>query len=314
MTTAVREVQREDLRRQAPFTVRADGDDQDADGTSGDGLTLDGYGAVFDTPTVIDSWEGQFEEVIARGAFRKSLRERTPKMQFDHGHHPLIGSIPIGRITEVGEDEQGLHVVGRISDNWLMQPIRDAIAEESIDGMSFRFSVVREEWKDASGRTIKAEDVEKALWWPAGLDYDVVLPLRRTLKEVKLAEVGPVVWPAYDTTSVGVRSKLTIDLGRLRDPAERAKLARAVYLADAAERTTTTTSTTRTTDAPPADKAPDAGHPSPADAPPAAEQTTPGEHPSSTSDPANPVERAASIKARYRAVTDRVLALPSTSS
>ncbi|MGX4657096.1 HK97 family phage prohead protease [Micromonospora sp. SCSIO 07396] len=262
-----RTVYRDDLCRQSPFAVR------DADDEAGDGLTLDGYGAVFDTVTTISSWEGEFEEVIARGAFRKSLRERTPKLQFDHGYHPLIGSIPIGKITEIGEDDQGLHVLARLHDNWLIEPIRDALAEESIDGMSFRFSVVREEWRDATGKLIKADDVSKALWYPAGLDYEITTPLRRTLKEVKISEVGPVVWPAYDTTSVGVRSTVTIDLGRLRDPATRRTLARAVYLADAAERSAT--------DAPPTNQDQPSEHPATPAAPPA-DRSSSGEHPSAT--------------------------------
>ena len=41
------------------------------------------------------------------------------------------------------EIEQGAHVIARLHDNWLIQPLRDAIASESIDGMSFRFEVVR---------------------------------------------------------------------------------------------------------------------------------------------------------------------------
>lgn len=186
---------RDDLERSAAFDiVRAE--------DTGDGLTLEGYGAVFDTPTRIDSWEGEFDEVIARGAFRKSIRERTPRIQFDHGHHPLIGSIPIGAISEISEDDRGLHVVARISDNWLMQPVRDAIAEGSIDGMSFRFTVVREEWRDAAGVLVKPGELEQLLWNPGDRG-----PLQRTLKEVKVAEVGPVVWPAYDSTSVGVRAR-----------------------------------------------------------------------------------------------------------
>jgi HK97 family phage prohead protease len=186
---------RDDLERSAAFDiVRAE--------DTGDGLTLEGYGAVFDTPTRIDSWEGEFDEVIARGAFRKSIRERTPRIQFDHGHHPLIGSIPIGAITEISEDDRGLHVVARISDNWLMQPVRDAIAEGSIDGMSFRFTVVREEWRDAAGVLVKPDELAQMLWNPGERG-----PLQRTLKEVKVAEVGPVVWPAYDSTSVGVRAR-----------------------------------------------------------------------------------------------------------
>lgn len=259
-----RTVAREDLCRSVPFTlIRATGD------AGGDGLTLEGYGLIFDAVTEIDSWEGTFEEVIARGATRKSLRERTPRIQFDHGRHPLIGSIPIGRITEIGEDDRGLHVVARLTDNWLIQPVRDAISDETVDGMSFRFSIIREEWRDAAGKLIKAEDVDKALWYPSLLDYEIVAPLRRTLKEIKIPEVGPVVWPAYEQTSVGVRS-VTIDLGRLTDPEQRKTLARAVLMADAAE---------QTTDAPPTDQEPNGEHPSRGDAPPTADDS-PSEHPS----------------------------------
>ena len=49
------------------------------------------------------------------------------------------------------------------------------------------------------------------------------------------SELGPVVWPAYTDTSVGVRSKtLTIDLARLDEPEVRNKLAQAVLMADRA--------------------------------------------------------------------------------
>ena len=216
---------RNDLCRSVPFTLtRAD------DETEGDGLSFEGYGAVFNSPTRIDSWEGTFDEQIAPGAFKKSIRERTPRLQFDHGYHPLIGSIPIGRITDITEDTRGLFVQARLSDNWLVQPIRDAISEGSVDGMSFRFSVVREEWRDKDGKTVKNDELMNLLWEPGERG-----PLLRTLKEVKMPEVGPVVWPAYQDTTASVRSKV-IDLGRLSEPAQRRLLAEAVLLADAAER------------------------------------------------------------------------------
>ena len=52
---------------------------------SGDGHTLEGYAAVFDSPTRINSWEGEFDEQIARGAFNRTLNARKPVVQFDHG-------------------------------------------------------------------------------------------------------------------------------------------------------------------------------------------------------------------------------------
>lgn len=206
----------EDLCREVSFELRAE--------VEGDGLTLDGYGAVFGSPTRINSWEGCFDEEIARGAFKKSLRERTPVLQFDHGRHPMVGSIPLGAFDSLTEDDRGLHVVASLHDNWLVQPVRDAIKSKAIPGMSFRFSVVKEEWRDAAGKVVKAEDVSRLLWSSDPDDPDSIL--KRTLKEVRLFEVGPVVFPAYSDTSVGVRSRELVSL--LSDPQVRAELARAL--------------------------------------------------------------------------------------
>jgi HK97 family phage prohead protease len=148
-----------------------------------DGFTLEGYAAVFNTATRIDSWEGRFDEIVAPGAFAKTIREKTPVLQFDHGRDVATGSVPIGAIEVLREDANGLFVRARLHDNARVEPIRQAIASGAIDGMSFRFRVTREEWED--GET----------------------PVR-TIREVELFELGPVVFPAYDATSVGVRSLL----------------------------------------------------------------------------------------------------------
>lgn len=186
-----------DLERSAPFSFQRADDDAE-----GDGRSLKGYAAVFGQDTEIDSWEGAFTETIRKGAFRKTIRESRPVMQFDHGHHPLIGSIPIGSITDLREDDQGLYVEGRITDNWLMQPIRDAIAEQTVNGMSFRFEVVRDEWRDSAGKLVKPEELMDLLWMPGDRG-----PLRRELIELKCRELGPVVFPAYAGTAVSVRSR-----------------------------------------------------------------------------------------------------------
>lgn len=188
---------RDNLTRSVPFHLERADDDND-------GLTLEGYAAVFDEPTRIDSWEGNFDEVIKRGAFRKTLKERTPVLQFDHGSHPLVGSLPIGSIETAREDDHGVYVKARLHDNWLVEPVRDAIRSGAVDGMSFRFSVVRETWHD------RKDDV----------------PLRE-LVEIRSPELGPVVFPAYGGTSVGVRSEVQRILD---DPDLRAYLARAIVL------------------------------------------------------------------------------------
>jgi len=197
---------------------------------------------VFNRDTVIDSWEGKFKERVAPGSMKKTFRESPPRIQFDHGQHPMIGSIPIARLESIVEEadpdlapDGGAHVVGRLFDNWLVQPVRDAIEAGAIDGMSFRFSVVRERWEDPDGKIVRdnkalAEYMERT-WWEDVPEDEL---WTRTLLELRVPELGPVVWPAYKDTTVSVRS-VTLDLDRVtRDPDARRDLARFVFMADQA--------------------------------------------------------------------------------
>jgi len=274
-----------DLCRSVPFASRAAKE-------PGDGQTLEGHAAVFGERTMIDSWEGSFYEVIRKGAFKKTIRERTPVMQFDHGRHPLIGSIPIGAIEDLREDDEGLYVRGRLSDNWLIEPVRDAIREKSVTGMSFRFSVVREEWRDNAGKPVKSEELDTLLWSPGTRG-----PLERTLIELRVPELGPVVFPAYAGTDVGVRARSvagdvlddadlrrevrqalftgrSTDDGMPDDPDLRREVARAVLFGNTqttpAEPPTGRPADERPGKAARSTDAPPTGHPSPApkDAPP----------------------------------------------
>lgn len=228
----------EGLLRMHPFQVRAAGSER------GDGLTMDGWAAVFKRFTKIDSWEGRFWEQVLPGAMRKTFREQTPRLQFDHGTHPMIGSIPIGVIESAAEEKDpvyapdgGAHIIGRLFDNWLTLPVRDAMSTPGgISGMSFRFAVVREDWADHEGKAITSRDWLEEMLFRAWMEEwpDERLP-RRSLREVRVPELGPVVYPAYEDTSVDLRSgRVTIDLTAVRSGSadERRKLASAVLLAD----------------------------------------------------------------------------------
>lgn len=169
-----------------------------------DGRTLEGYAAVFDVATEIDSWEGSFSEVIARGAFKRTLGSgRMPVLQFDHGRDQRTGSVPIGAIGTLREDKTGLFVSARLFDNPVVEPIRQAIEGRAIDGMSFRFRVIKDTWTDNKGATVDGSELLDLLWQPGDRG-----PLTRTIQDVDLLELGPVVFPAYEATTVGVRSAL----------------------------------------------------------------------------------------------------------
>lgn len=183
--------------RSVEFRAAAANDDAPV----GDGRTLEGYAAVFNSPTRIDSWEGTFDEDISPGAFRKTLTEQKPVLQFDHGHDARTGSVPIGAFQELREDDQGLYTRARLFDNPVVEPIRQAIEGGAVTGMSFRFKVMRDEWRDKDGQPVASQDLGRLLYQPGDRG-----PLKRTIKEVQLFEAGPVVFPAYADTSVGVRS------------------------------------------------------------------------------------------------------------
>lgn len=267
--------------RRAPFAVRSAADDERSDG-----LTLDGFAAVFNRPTVIDSYEGRFREQIAPGSMKKSFRERPPIVQFDHGRHQSIGSFPIammepGYPREESDPELapdgGAHVVARMFADPMLGLLREALTAGAINGMSFRFSVVRESWESADGRALRSDqDLMRELERTYDADEDALV--MRTLREVKVAEVGPVVWPAYADTSVGLRSKF-LDLGRLAtgDPEQLDLLGRAIFIANTARN--------QEDDAPQSTGRPAGEHPSEAEDAPQSTDRSAGEHPSTERKP-----------------------------
>lgn len=170
------------------FCVRSFGFEFETRGqANSDGRTLEGYAAVFNSPTRIAAVGGDFDEVISPGAFTRSIRSRMPVLQFEHGRDPRIGAAPIGAIEDLSEDSTGLHVRARLFDHPDIERVRQGIAARAITGMSFRFQVT-----DGGDR-----------WERRGTDVDL-----RTVGDADVHELGPVVFPAYDTTTVSVRSLL----------------------------------------------------------------------------------------------------------
>ena len=151
-----------------------------------DGIgTLTGYAAVFNEDTTIDSWEGRFIERLASGSFAKTLKDRGDKVKvlFNHGFDPSVGDKPLGKPRVMREDDKGLYVEVPLDDTSYNRDLVASLRSGSLDGMSFRFSVVREDWDESRDMPV------------------------RTLKEVKLYEFGPVTFPAYEATTAGVRAR-----------------------------------------------------------------------------------------------------------
>ena len=139
-----------------------------------------GYAAVFNT---LSGDLGGFREKIAAGAFAKPISEgQDVRALVDHDSRSVIGRTTNGTLT-MKEDKRGLLVTIEPPDTTLGKDTVASIKRGDISGMSFAFTTESDEWNIEGGDEV------------------------RTLTGVKqLFDVGPVTYPAYEQTSVGVRS------------------------------------------------------------------------------------------------------------
>lgn len=143
--------------------------------------TFTGYGAVFNN---IDLGG----DMIVKGAFRETLRTwkkdgKLPKMLWQHGGGwggSAADTIPIGKWTEMSEDDHGLKVTGQLLalDTDFGKRIHEALKADVIDQMSIGYVAV-----DVSYGTKPDEP-------------------RRKLKKIDLFEVSLVLFGMNDETSV----------------------------------------------------------------------------------------------------------------
>lgn len=186
-----------------PPTLRAVADPEPEPEADPGPSLMYGHFTVFDTWSEIDSfWEGTFLERIARGSFKKTIRDNRAgiRVQYDHGYDSFVGSAPLGPIEVLREEDEGPYYEVPLLDTDYnrdrVQPLLrgqlmngDATGE-SLLGASFRFRVIRDEWNEEPD---PSDDNPKSL-------------PERTVREVALYEFGPVVFPAYPTATAKVRS------------------------------------------------------------------------------------------------------------
>ena len=149
----------------------------------GDGNTLEGFAAVTDTWADIEGYSGSFRERVKPGAFTRTIKNNRDKIKvmFNHGMDPQIGMKPLGKPSVIEERAGGLWTETPLDATSYNADLKASLRSGAIDGMSFQFDVIQQDWNE---------------------DHT-----ERTITEVKLYEFGPVTWPAYETTSAGIRSK-----------------------------------------------------------------------------------------------------------
>jgi len=143
----------------------------------GEGTTLYGYAAVFDSP----SEPMPFVEYVKRGAFANTLeRGADVRLLIDHE------GVPLARTTSgtlrLHEDERGLAVAADLDpNNPDAQRVMSALKRGDMSQMSFAFRSVKDKFSDDR--------------------------MVRELEQVDLFDVSVVTFPAYERTVAEIRSR-----------------------------------------------------------------------------------------------------------
>lgn len=145
------------------------------------GKTLTGYAAVFNSEAVLDG----FSEIIRQGAFAKSLATGSNiRALYAHNGEALLGTTKGGTL-QLREDAHGLAFELALPDTTHGRDLAILVDRGDISGCSFGFRVSPggDRWEQRGSQLV------------------------RELLAVELAEVTLTADPAYQDTTVAMRSK-----------------------------------------------------------------------------------------------------------
>jgi HK97 family phage prohead protease len=123
-----------------------------------------------------------FFEVVKPGCFTKSINEADIRCLFAHDIHKVLGRSKAGTL-KFEDTEAGLYFYCPVSDRSYSRDLVDLISSKDVDGISFGFSVIKDNWfSDEFGNET------------------------RELIEVRLIEVSlGVTFPAYSEAAAATR-------------------------------------------------------------------------------------------------------------
>lgn len=150
-----------------------------------EGMTVEGYAAVFDTVTNL----GYMKEVIDRNAFDNADMSDIV-MKYNHEDSVLPMARTRGGSLQFNVDDHGLKIRAKLPETTVNKDIFTLIKEGVLSKMSFAFTVANEE-------------------------YDYETDTRKILAFDKIFDVSVVDVPAYESTEIYARSKEEYELDKL---------------------------------------------------------------------------------------------------
>jgi HK97 family phage prohead protease len=141
---------------------------------------VSGYAILYNSQSVD---LGGFREIVAPGALTRTLKENPDVLCLrDHDTKLLLGRTTAGTLT-LDDQPTGLYFSCLLPNTSAANDLAESLSRGDISGCSFGFCAVNDTWSDdAQGNII------------------------RTLLDVDLFEISIVSFPAYESTSVSLRS------------------------------------------------------------------------------------------------------------
>ncbi|MDA1860978.1 HK97 family phage prohead protease [Bacillus tropicus] len=144
--------------------------------------TITGYAVKWEMKSVTMGYWRRFKEQFKRGAFTDSLTQDDQLALWSHDYSQVLGRTKNGTLR-LFEDEIGLRFELDLADTTLGDDTYKTIKRGDVDGVSFGFQMVKEEWDES--------------------DPDNIV---RSVTKAKLVEISPVAFPAYPDSQVSARS------------------------------------------------------------------------------------------------------------
>lgn len=162
--------------------------EEDAGGPIG----FKGHAAIFGIRALIRGWWEDWMEEVARGAFRKTIKEADVRMLINHNPDLILGRNK-AETLRLAEDDIGLATDADMAPTSYGKDLAISLERGDITQMSYAFEVVKESW-----------------------DWDEDPPLR-TIEEVRLWDVSAVTYPAFTETDASLRGAAFETLCRSMD-------------------------------------------------------------------------------------------------
>lgn len=147
-----------------------------------------GYAARYHDPndagTEYQLWDDVFERIMP-GAFDRAVRDDDVRALFNHDPSSVLGRSKSGTLR-LSLDSKGLRYEIDPPDTQVGRDVLTILHRGDVSGSSFAFDIL--------GETIRKETVDGKTRYI------------RELTDVKLFDVGPVTFPAYNAADSGARS------------------------------------------------------------------------------------------------------------